>query len=104
MAIAAPVHKVKTRRPKSLNKRPSSYNRGYGGRRWDLARHRIFRRDNYICQGCGDLTILGSRDASRRPHCDHIKSRKQGGTDRDENLQTLCGSCHSVKSMRERML
>ena len=104
MPNAAPIHKVKGRKAKGLNKRDGSYQRGYGGRRWDITRHRIFVRDSYYCQACGELTILGARDAARRPHCDHIVPKSKGGTDDDSNLQTLCGSCHSVKSMRERNL
>lgn len=103
MPKSAPVFGYKMNKPKRLNRRESSYHRGYGGKRWEITRHRIFVRDKYICRDCGDLTILNCRDASRRPHCDHIIP-KPNGSDRDENLQTLCGRCHSVKSMRERML
>lgn len=103
MAIAAPIHRFNMRRPKRLGGRPSSYKRGYGGKSWEITRHRIFVRDNYICQRCGDITILNCRDASRRPHCDHIIPKPEG-SEEDSNLETLCGSCHSIKSIRERML
>lgn len=53
---------------------------------------RIFRRDRFTCQQCtvvgGDLTV------------DHIIPVTAGGTDDDENLQTLCRSCNSTKGTR----
>lgn len=104
MPNSAPIYKNTVKKSKVLGGRPSAYHRGYGGRRWNIIRHKIFIRDNYMCQGCGNLTILNCRDANRRPQCDHIIIKKQGGTDEDSNLQTLCGSCHSVKTWRERYL
>lgn len=57
-------------------------------------RFRIFDRDDYKCLMCG-----------RRPepdgvtlHIDHIKPRSKGGTDDDDNLQTLCSDCNIAKS------
>lgn len=52
-------------------------------------RTRIFTRDNYRCLQCGsteNLTI------------DHIVSVYSGGTDEDNNLQTLCNPCNAGKA------
>jgi 5-methylcytosine-specific restriction endonuclease McrA len=35
-------------------------------------------------------------------HIDHIIAVEQGGSDDDENLQLLHGSCHSRKTIRTR--
>lgn len=42
-----------------------------------------------ICASCG---ARGAR------HVDHIVPRKAGGSDGPENLQLLCGRCHSRKT------
>ena len=55
-------------------------------------RLRILRRDLYTCQGCGK---------GQANHVDHIEPRGDGGTDDDDNLQTLCSDCHERKSGRE---
>ena len=52
-------------------------------------RQRIFLRDNSRCVKCGsieDLTV------------DHIISIYRGGTDDDDNLQTLCNPCNAGKA------
>ena len=52
-------------------------------------RAKIFSRDNYKCVLCGsteNLTI------------DHIISIYRGGTDDDDNLQTLCNRCNAGKA------
>ena len=52
-------------------------------------RDKIFSRDNHQCTQCGssqDLTI------------DHVLSIYSGGSDDDDNLQTLCRSCNSMKA------
>lgn len=51
-------------------------------------RTRIFERDRYRCVTCGtweDLTI------------DHKIPESRGGTDDDENLQTMCRPCNCSK-------
>ncbi len=103
--MAAPVYKPPgIRSAKSFGSeeaRDNAHRRGYGGRRWEITRRRIFLRDDYICQECGQVCIEGCDDHGRRPHCDHIIPKPQGG-DQDDNLQTLCGSCHSVKTVKEK--
>lgn len=59
-------------------------------------RFRIFDRDDYRCLACGrsaegDGVVL---------HVDHITPRSKGGSDDDENLQTLCAECNLGKGNR----
>lgn len=53
---------------------------------WERQGDRIFKRDGYRCQRCerktDDLTTH------------HILARSEGGKDSDNNLITLCVSCH----------
>lgn len=54
---------------------------GYSSRR-EAIRH----RDNYTCQCCGKKNC--------RLEVHHIKFRRDGGTDDEDNLITLCKECH----------
>ena len=66
---------------------------GRGGRPWRRIRERILLRDKYTCQRCGHIgTDL---------EVDHIINVAQGGTDDDENLQSLCIPCHKAKTAAE---
>ncbi|RMG98277.1 MAG: HNH endonuclease [Chloroflexi bacterium] len=75
-------------RPKRwrANKRPSAAARGYGYQ-WRKIRDDFLER-HPICVVCGDVAT----------DVDHIIPRRQGGTDDDSNLQSLCHSCHSRKT------
>ena len=57
------------------------FNYGYSSRR-----SAILHRDNYICQCCGKKNC--------RLEVHHIKFRRDGGTNDEENLITLCEDCH----------
>ena len=48
-------------------------------------RMKVLSRDNWKCQRCGRMNDL---------HVHHIRSRGQLGSDRVENLITLCALCH----------
>jgi len=88
----------------SKENRPNSYQRGYGGKKWDKFRRDVFLRDNYICHDCGKVVIDKHKEPSKRPHCDHISAHK-GNKElmwSMLNAQTLCGSCHSKKTVNER--
>lgn len=52
---------------------------------------RIRRRDGNRCQACGQPGH----------EVDHIINVKAGGTDRPDNLETLCTPCHKAKTQRE---
>ena len=51
-------------------------------------RYFVFARDNYTCQVCGK-----SKDKILQTH--HIIYRSNGGTDRVNNLITVCTDCHT---------
>jgi 5-methylcytosine-specific restriction endonuclease McrA len=53
-------------------------------------RREVLARDRYSCQapGCGRTQFL---------EVHHIKARNQGGSNRPENLVTLCGACHRLR-------
>lgn len=57
------------------------FNYGYASRR-----EAVLHRDNYTCQCCGKKNC--------RLEVHHIKFRRDGGTDDEENLITLCEDCH----------
>ena len=54
-------------------------------------RTRILERDAYRCRGCGSWEALS---------VDHIVASSRGGTDSDDNLQTLCRPCNSSKGAK----
>lgn len=53
---------------------------------WRQKRNRILARDNYRCQKCGSAINL-------RVH--HIRYPQEIGTEQDDDLITLCDSCHT---------
>lgn len=56
---------------------------------WWYRKTRILKRDNNKCCQCGEPARL---------YVDHIKYGKRFGDEKDEDLQTLCYSCHSKKT------
>ncbi|MBD1553623.1 HNH endonuclease [Pseudomonas typographi] len=73
--------------------KPSEWGSGRGGRPWRRIRERILLRDQYTCQGCGQIT--------QDLEVDHIVNVAQGGSDDDANLQSLCVPCHKAKTAQE---
>lgn len=73
------------------------HQRGYG-RKWEVIRDRILKRDKGLCQ-----QHLREGVAKQASCVDHIKAKAHGGTDDDANLESLCWSCHSRKTARERL-
>lgn len=57
-------------------------------------RYFVFDRDNYTCQVCGK-----SKDKILHTH--HIVYKSLGGTDRADNLITVCTECHTSKNHKE---
>lgn len=81
-----PKHRP-ARRPTS-DGRPSASARGYDAR-WRRLRD-VILRERPICERC-------RREAAT--DVDHIVRREAGGTDERSNLQSLCHSCHSAKTV-----
>lgn len=63
--------------------RPSAAQRGYDAG-WQKIRD-AYLRDHPFCVVCGH----------KATDVDHIKPRRAGGTDDDDNLRSLCHSHHS---------
>ncbi|WP_372340415.1 HNH endonuclease [Parvularcula sp. IMCC14364] len=64
------------------------------GPRWKALRQKVLRRDGFACVQCG---------AVRRLEVDHImrvRTHPDLAWEMD-NLQTLCGSCHAIKTRQE---
>lgn len=53
-------------------------------------KRKVKRRDNYTCQRCGRTS-----DEVAELHVHHIRSISKDGTNKPENLITLCDYCHS---------
>lgn len=82
--------------------RGSRHERGYGSD-WDKRRKRILERDCGLCQEClrhGRVTAVGGKPYSA--YVDHIVPKAEGGTDEYGNLETLCRSCHTAKTDKEK--
>lgn len=95
--VFVPPHLAQARKARAREydeRRGTSYRRGYGGKWWERTRLRIFQRDQYTCRSCGCVVGIKKGDA----HCDHVVSKRDGGTNDDSNLQTLCVTCHSEKT------
>ena len=52
---------------------------------YEALRQQVLRRDGRRCQSCGAMSNL---------EVHHIELRSQSGCDSEENLITLCHSCH----------
>lgn len=72
------------------------HERGATGYAWQQIRKRILARDCGMCVLCfaRGLFVLAAE-------VDHREPVWRGGTDADNNLQSLCRRCHRVKSARE---
>lgn len=70
--------------------------RGYGWW-WQKLRKQAMARDSALCQLC-----LTEGRVTQATDVDHIKNKKQGGTDALDNLQCLCNPCHKNKTATER--
>jgi 5-methylcytosine-specific restriction protein A len=83
----------KIRYKKNFSKKGKSNHFWKGGINLDKLKKQALTRDNYMCLNCGfsEKEIM---------EVDHIKERKFGGTNKLENLQTLCPNCHRRKTNR----
>ena len=76
----------------------------YNSQEWEAVRHLALKRDRYYCQTCGAL-CLGKKRGKPNPHVDHVIPRKEKPewALKLANLQVLCHSCHSRKSILDTM-
>lgn len=76
--------------------RGSAAQRGYD-RRWQKLRL-MHLQSHPLCVEC-----LAAGAVTQANEVDHILPKRQGGDDSDTNLQSLCKSCHTRKTNREKM-
>ena len=69
--------------------------RGYG-RAWQKLRDMVLKRDGYLCRVCKQAGRL-----TRASSVDHIKPKSRGGDNAMTNLQSLCDTCHRLKTQVE---
>ena len=69
-------------KPSRLRLHPVSY---------ESLRQQILRRDGWRCQSCGAMSNL---------EVHHKEFRSHSGHDSDENLITLCTTCHTYMHYR----
>jgi len=74
--------------------RPSPHARGYT-KRWRKVR-RMYMAGHPLCED--PFGVHGVWSVPGR-HVDHIVPLSRGGGDEESNLQTLCASCHSKKTV-----
>ena len=60
---------------------------------YEIVRRWVLERDGWRCQFCGSTSGV---------EVHHIEHRSQGGSDREENLITLCCQCHMLTHSRLR--
>ena len=53
---------------------------------YERLRQQILRRDGWRCQSCGAMSNL---------EVHHAEFRSHSGADSEENLITLCATCHA---------
>jgi hypothetical protein len=64
-----------------------------------LVRQLVYRRDNWQCQRCGAYPSAPIAKRRSGPlHLDHIIPWSAGGSDRSDNLRTLCEPCNLERS------
>lgn len=61
------------------------------GVEWRRCRKEVWKRDEGKCARCGEQVGL------RTCHIDHLVALTKGGTNRLENLRTLCRRCHVLR-------
>jgi len=59
---------------------------------YDQLRNQVLRRDGWRCQSCGAMSNL---------EVHHKEFRSHSGDDSDQNLITLCATCHASLHRRD---
>lgn len=60
---------------------------------WGSRRKRVYRRDNYQCQNCGER---GGAHGDAELHAHHVVPISKGGSHDTSNLTTVCHGCHEA--------
>jgi 5-methylcytosine-specific restriction protein A len=89
-----PLHKTLAAREYNQYRRSPDSNKTYG-RRWRKIRD-LYIAKHPLCELC---LAAGFHAPAEQVH--HKLPIDQGGTHADENLQALCGSCHSRITITE---
>jgi 5-methylcytosine-specific restriction endonuclease McrA len=66
--------------------RPKQARRRLDSELYEQIRNEVLRRDAWKCQSCGAMSNL---------EVHHKEFRSQSGDDSEENLITLCATCHA---------
>lgn len=93
MPTAAPKH-LRPSRPTYDDTRLSASERGYD-HSWRKTRAAVLAQEP-LCRECMKRGVVAAAN-----EVDHIIAKRRGGLDVAENLQPLCKSCHSRKTMSE---
>jgi 5-methylcytosine-specific restriction protein A len=91
-SIPPRIKTASTSRLKVLDTKAGSTER-IRGHAWMDIRRRILLRDKFACQCCGLVRMDNE--------IDHTIPLEQGGSNDDDNLQTLCKGCHAAKTASE---
>ena len=67
---------------------------------WWKIRDECFERDDYKCQGCRVDITEHIRRGFKPPEAHHIVPVSQGGSNKLDNLKTLCYDCHKSEHSR----
>ncbi len=82
---------------KELQDKSEEGRKYYTTRQWENIRKAVLQRDNFTCQKCGRQ---GKEHATRKSDVlivHHKKERTLGGSDENDNLETLCPRCHILQ-------
>lgn len=82
---------AKDRRRRNKNKR---------GRVSLEKRAKIYKRDDYTCQGPCGRRLPPTHPDHRELTLDHKVPVSKGGSSRNENLQTMCAPCNTAKGSK----
>ena len=95
MPYAPPRHRRPTANGmKRHGSRPSPHARGYT-KRWHKVR-RLYMAGHPLSED--PFGVHGAWSVPGQ-HVDHVVPLSRGGSDEESNLQTLCASCHSKKTV-----
>lgn len=63
---------------------------------WEEMREVVLERDNRKCQFCGVSDDAHTQRYNKGLHVHHLNPRRNGGSDKKDNLLTVCLGCHKA--------